>query len=255
MGSPSTRTFSSALIRSVTVACGLGAVAEVVLTGPQALHLGGGLPGDDVPRGRPATPGRRCLPGAVPRRASSAFAVTARMLLSPSGVTLIASSTFLAVQSPPSSRAVRSAAAVDLMRVAAVCAVRVGSPASRTALRPWNCVSSWASGVSEDVRGGLIVGRTQGGPRDGRADGGQHHRDHQQAVSADCAEVRPERALSGAVQSGDVRGGVQRRAECSSAVSHIVRPWRSILERGARRCGRPSPRCDRSPGRAWHVGR
>ena len=79
--------------------------------------------------------------------ASSALAVTARMLLSPSGVTVIASSTFLAVQSPPSSRRSGPRPPVDLISVAAVCDVRVGSPASRTALRPWNCVSSCASGV------------------------------------------------------------------------------------------------------------
>ena len=51
---------------------------------------------------------------------SSAFALMARMLLSPSGVTVIASSTFLEVQSPPIRTAVRCAACCDLISVAAV---------------------------------------------------------------------------------------------------------------------------------------
>ncbi len=100
-------------------------------------------------------------------------------------------------------------------------------------------LSSCASGVSEDVRGGLVVGRTQGGPRDGRGDRGQHDQRSRAGGGADRAQVGPERAFCGAVRSGDVRGGVQRRAECSSAVSHIVGRSAQSLSAGCDAAGAP----------------
>ena len=68
--------------------------------------------------------------------AESALAATARMLLWPSGVTLIASRTLLRVQSPPSLAAVRSAAAEEWIWLPAVCTERVGSPESRSTGSP-----------------------------------------------------------------------------------------------------------------------
>ena len=153
---------------------GLGAFAEVVLTGPQALHLGGGLPGDDVPAGGERLAGEGvcqllCL-GRVVRLRGDREDVALALRRDADRVEHLLGGPVAAQLA-----AVRSAAAVDLMRVAAVCAVRVGIAGLAHGVEALELRVLLRERRQEDVRGGLVARRAQGDPRDGRADRRQHH--------------------------------------------------------------------------------